>query len=141
MGGDGQMDKLVINLLVIVALLMFTGCATITRGTTEAYNVTSVPSGALVSFSTGETCTTPCVLEKKRNQPFVVNIVKEGYEPVDIQVSTETCSEVASTTIANLEMIGTVIWCSLDAILGATLDLFPNPSVATLVPLENNQGG
>jgi hypothetical protein len=135
------MDKLVINLLVIVALLMFTGCATITRGTTEAYNVTSVPSGALVSFSTGETCTTPCVLEKKRNQPFVVNIVKEGYEPVDIQVSTETCSEVASTTIANLAMIGSVIWCSLDAILGATQDLFPNPGVATLVPLANYQGG
>ncbi len=135
------MDKLAINLLVVVALLMFSGCATITRGTTEAYNVTSVPSGALVSFSTGETCTTPCVLEKKRNQPFVVNIVKEGYEPVDIQVSTETCREAVSTTIANLAMIGSVIWCSLDAIMGATQDLFPNPGVATLVPLENYQGG
>ena len=135
------MDKLAINLLVVVALLMFSGCATITRGTTEAFNVTSVPSGALVHFSTGETCTTPCVLERKRNQPFVVNIAKEGYEPVDIQVGTETCSEVASTTIANLAMIGSVIWCSLDAILGATKDLFPNPSVATLVPLASNQGG
>lgn len=120
---------------------MFTGCATITRGTTEAYNVTSVPSGALVSFSTGETCTTPCVLEKKRKEPFVVNIAKEGYEPIDIQVTTETCSDAASTTLANLAMIGSVIWCSLDALLGATQDLFPNPSVATLVPLANNQGG
>jgi hypothetical protein len=120
---------------------MFTGCATITRGTTEAYEVTSVPSGAMVSFSTGETCTTPCVLKKKRKEPFVVKIAKEGYEPIDIQVTTATCSDAVSTTIANLTMIGSVIWCSLDALLGATQDLLPNPSVATLVPLANNQGG
>lgn len=129
------MDKTIVNLLALVILLMSSGCATITRGTTEAYNVTSVPSGAFVSFSTGETCTTPCVLEKKRNEPFVVNIAKEGYEPYDIQVSTETCSNLASTTLANLAMVGSVIWCSLDAILGATQDLFPNPTIATLVPL------
>jgi hypothetical protein len=77
------------------------------------------------------------VLEKKRKEPFVVNIAKEGYEPIDIQVTTETCSDATSTTIVNLAMIGSVIWCSLDA----TLDLFPNPGVATLVPLENNHGG
>ena len=135
------MDRIAINLLVLVVLAMFTGCATITRGTTEAYNVTSVPAGASVSFSTGETCVTPCVLEKKRNKPFVVNIVKEGFEPYDIQVDTETCNDLGSTTLANLAMIGSVIWCSLDAILGATQDLFPNPSVATLVPLGNNSGG
>ena len=135
------MDRIAIKLLAIVALATFSGCATITRGTTEAYTVTSVPSGALVSFSTGETCTTPCVLEKKRKEPFAVNIAKDGYEPIDIQVTTETCSDAVSTTVANLAMLGSVIWCSLDAILGSTQDLFPNPGVATLVPLENNQGG
>ncbi len=101
--------------------------ATITRGTTEAYNATSVPSGALVSVSFGEKCTTPCVVEKKRKEPFVVNIAKEGYESMDIQVTTETCRDAVSTTIANLAMIGRVIWCSLDAMLGATQDLFSNP--------------
>ena len=135
------MDKTAIKLLAIVFLAMSTGCATITRGTTEAYTVTSVPSGALVSFSTGETCTTPCVLEKKRKEPFLVNIAKEGYESVDIQVTTETCREAVSTTVANLAMIGSVIWCSLDAILGSTQDLFPNPGAVTLVPLANNPGG
>jgi hypothetical protein len=131
------MDKLVINILAIALLAMFTGCATIKHGTTEAYAVTSVPSGALVSFSTGETCTTPCVLEKKRNKPFVVNVVKEGFEPYDIQVDTGICSDAASTTFANLVMVGSVLWCSLDAVLGATQELFPNPGVATLVPIKN----
>jgi hypothetical protein len=130
------MARLVLFLMAIFGMAMFSGCATITRGTSEAYNVTSVPSGAFVSFSTGETCTTPCVIEKKRNEPFVVNIVKDGYEPFDIDVTTETCREAASTTIANLVMIGSVVWCSLDAILGSTLDLYPNPGVATLVPLK-----
>ena len=135
------MEQITFKLLAMVVLAMFTGCATITRGTTEAYNVTSVPSGALVSFSSGENCTTPCVVEKKRKEPFVVNIAKEGYESIDIEVTTETCSDAASTTIANLAMFGSVIWCSLDAMLGATQDLYPNPGVATLVPLANNHGG
>jgi hypothetical protein len=130
------MGKLVLFISAAVVMAMFSGCATITRGTSEAYNVTSVPSGAFVSFSTGETCVTPCVIEKKRNEPFVANIVKEGYEPFDIDVTTETCREAASTTIANLVMVGSVVWCSLDAILGSTKDLFPNPGVATLIPLK-----
>lgn len=136
-----EMDKKNINLLVLVGMVLFSGCATITRGTTEAYNVTSVPSGAAVSFSTGETCTTPCVLEKKRNEPFVVNIAKEGYESIDIEVTAEVCNDIVKTTMANLAMVGSVVWCSLDAILGATWDLFPNPGAATLVPIAGNPGG
>jgi len=125
-----------LSFLAVIAVLTLSGCATITRGTTQAYNVNSIPSGASVRFSTGETCTTPCVLEKKRNEPFVVNVVKEGYEPYEIQVSSETCSEATQTTLANLVMMGSVLWCSLDAVLGANQDLSPNPGVAKLVPVE-----
>lgn len=131
------MGTLILNLTLLVALAFLAGCATITRGTTETYKVTSIPAGASVNFSTGESCTTPCELEKKRNQPFLVNISKEGYEPYDIQVSSETCAETATTTVANLVMFGSVLWCSLDAILGSNQDLTPNPGVAKLVPVPS----
>lgn len=134
------MATLSVNLTLLAFLALLSGCATITRGTTQTYNVTSIPAGAQVNFSTGETCTTPCVLEKKRNEPFQVNVVKEGYEPYEIEVTTETCSEAATTTIANLVMVGSVLWCSLDAILGSTQDLYPNPGIAKLVPLTVNPG-
>lgn len=122
-------------LLAMAGFSALTGCATITRGTTEAYNVTSEPSGALVTFSTGETCTTPCVLEKKRNEPFVLSVAKEGYEPYDIQVDSESCPDTASTTIGNLVMVGSILWCSIDAVLGSNQDLVPNPGVAKLIPI------
>jgi hypothetical protein len=130
-----------IVLAVLAVLAVLTGCATIIRGTTQAYNVTSIPSGAAVSFSTGETCTTPCAVKKKRNEPFAVNVVKDGYEPYVFQVTTETCREAATTTIANLVMIGSVLWCSIDAILGSTQNLYPNPGIARMVPLEGPSDG
>ncbi|HHH36809.1 MAG TPA: PEGA domain-containing protein, partial [Gammaproteobacteria bacterium] len=69
--------------------LLCTGCATITRGTTEAFVVNSKPSGANVRLSSGEICKTPCVLKKKRKDSFVVFIEKAGYEPVEIQVTNQ----------------------------------------------------
>jgi hypothetical protein len=46
--------------LLLIALLPLTGaCATITRGTSEAWTVTSDPSGADVKLSTGLKCITP----------------------------------------------------------------------------------
>ena len=52
------------KLLVCVAAgLAVSGCATVTRGTTEQVQITSEPSGADVRTSMGPTCVTPCTLQ------------------------------------------------------------------------------
>ncbi|HSH12231.1 MAG TPA: PEGA domain-containing protein [Desulfurivibrionaceae bacterium] len=115
-------------------LTLSTGCATLTRGTTEAYQVVSDPSGALVTLSTGETCTTPCVIDKKRDESFLVTIEKAGYEPYSIQVNSESCDQGRLAMAGNLLLIGSLIWASVDSLSGATQSLTPNPCEAKLVP-------
>jgi hypothetical protein len=115
-------------------LSLATGCATLTRGTTETYGVSSDPPGALVTLSSGETCTTPCVLEKKRYESFLVTIEKAGYEPYRTQVNSKTCDGGRLCMIGNLLMIGSIVWASIDSLSGATQDLSPNPCKALLVP-------
>lgn len=115
-------------------LTIFTGCATLTRGTTEAYHVVSDPSGALVTLSSGETCTTPCVLDKKRDESFLVTIEKAGYEAYSIQVNSESCDQGRLAMAGNLLLIGSLIWASVDSLSGATQSLTPNPCEAKLIP-------
>ncbi len=119
---------------ILPLLPLFSGCATLTRGTSEAYHVVSDPPGALVSLSTGETCTTPCVLDKKRDESFLVTIEKAGYEPYRLQVNSETCDRGRLAMAGNLLLIGTVLWASIDSLSGATQGLTPNPCEAKLVP-------
>ena len=74
--------KLVARISVVaVAFSALPGCATITRGSSEAFVVESTPSGADVRLSSGEVCKTPCTLKKKRKDNFVVFIKRDGYEP------------------------------------------------------------
>lgn len=121
-------------LLVLPLFPLFPGCATLTRGTSEAYHVVSDPPGALVSLSTGETCTTPCVLDKKHNEAFLVTIEKAGYEPYRLQVNSQTCDDGRLCMVGNLLMIGSILWASIDSLSGATQALTPDRCEAKLVP-------
>lgn len=127
--------KLLSTVFFALPLLpIFTGCATITRGTSEAYQVVSDPPGALVTLSTGETCITPCAIDKKRSESFLVTIEKTGYEPYSIQVNSKSCEEGRLAMAGNLLLIGSLIWASVDSLSGATQGLTPNPCEAKLVP-------
>jgi hypothetical protein len=47
--------------------IVLSSCATITRGTDEALEIKTEPSGATAKIlPTGEMCQTPCALVKKR---------------------------------------------------------------------------
>ena len=116
---------------------ILTGCGTLVRGSKETYRVISEPSGAIAVFSSGEVCITPCEVEKKRNEPFFMRIVKDGYNPYDIQVEDKPCKGRGATMVANLFMIGSVIWESIDRMIGANKELTPNPAMASLVPSGN----
>lgn len=116
----------------LVAMLGLGGCATVTRGTTQAWTVESKPIGATVSLSNGERCETPCTLKLKRKHPVAVQVCKAGYEVVDTTVQSEI-SAGGGTAMAGNVILGGLIGAGIDAGSGAMKDLRPNPLVLELV--------
>ncbi|MCH7787687.1 MAG: PEGA domain-containing protein [Chloroflexi bacterium] len=112
--------------LATVAVAMLGGCATITRGSSEAFIINSTPSGANVRLSSGETCITPCTLERKRKKEFVVFISKTGFEPVEVSVLSQVAGAGAVGMAGNI-FLGVVIGAAIDYGTGATKKLVPNP--------------
>jgi hypothetical protein len=120
--------------LALTAALMASGCASITRGSTETWTADSDPTNAELRTSHGHTCTTPCTLELKRNQNFTVHIEREGYEPVEANVGHSTAGAGGVAMAGNI-LFGGLIGVAVDAATGATQDLEPNPLRVKLVPL------
>lgn len=119
----------------LAGVLLCSGCATITRGTTEAWTVQTTPSGATASLSNGERCQTPCTLELKRKYPVAVEICKAGYAPVNTSVLSQV-SGAGGAGMAGNVIFGGVIGAGVDAASGAMKDLRPNPLVVQLEPAE-----
>lgn len=125
------------NLRIVAALssiALLSGCATITRGTTEALVINSAPPGADVRLSSGEVCKTPCTLKKKRKENLVVFIEKPGYEKVEVNVISEIAGAGAAGMAGNV-LVGGLIGVGVDAATGATKKLTPNPVSVTLAPV------
>jgi len=120
--------------LALTVILFASGCATITRGTTEAFVIESQPPGGEARLSTGETCKTPCTLEKKRKHNFTIDLEKEGYEPVSVAVVSQVAGAGAAGMAGNV-VFGGLIGAGVDAGTGATKELRPNPVQVTLAPL------
>lgn len=117
----------------IVAASMVTGCATVTRGTKQKFEIVSQPDGADVSTSNGVTCVTPCKLKLKRKHGFVATITKAGYKPA--QVTVESSMHGGGTAgIAGNFVAGGLIGVAVDASNGSLNDLRPNPINVTLTP-------
>lgn len=126
-------------LIAMIAIFFVSGCSTITRGTTEAFVIESDPPGAIASLSSGETCTTPCALTKKRRDKFTVKIEKAGYEPVEANISHRTAGGGAAGMAGNV-ILGGLIGAAVDAGTGSTQELVPNPLVVKLVPISKGMG-
>lgn len=121
-------------LIAAFAVIGLSGCATVTRGTSETFVVTTEPAGAMVRLSTGETCVTPCALQKRRKHAFDVEIEREGYEPVSTRILPQV-SGAGATGMAGNVLIGGLVGLVVDASTGSAKDLRPNPLAVTLVPL------
>lgn len=117
--------------IVVVASLFAGGCATVTRGTTQAWTVDSVPSGAVASLSNGERCETPCTLTLKRKHAFSVEVCKPGYRTVNTSV-VSNISGAGATGMAGNVIVGGLIGIGIDAATGATKDLTPSPLMIQL---------
>jgi len=114
---------------------MGSGCATITRGRSEAWTVDSIPSGATVSLSNGERCETPCTLKLRRKYPFSVEVCKAGFHTVNTSVQSQVSGAGAAGMAGNV-LVGGLIGAGVDAGTGATKDLRPNPLSIHLEPEE-----
>lgn len=120
-------------ILLLAASFLIQGCATITRGTTEALVIETTPSGAEVEVSNGLRCKTPCTLELKRKNPVILVISKSGYESVKVNVLSEVAGAGAAGMAGNV-LLGGVIGAGVDAASGAMNKLTPNPVRVTLEP-------
>lgn len=119
--------------LAFVAL--FSGCASVTRGTKDTLVIESDPAGATVRLSTGQTGKTPTSFQLPRKHGFDVYIEKEGYEPLTVHVSSQVSGTGAAGMAGNV-LVGGLIGVGVDAMTGATKDLRPNPVKVSLVPLK-----
>ncbi|MDP2140138.1 MAG: PEGA domain-containing protein [Gammaproteobacteria bacterium] len=115
------------RVLAMIAIgLILSNCATITRGTTDAFTITSDPTGADIRLSNGLVCRTPCALEVKRRPGFVVTVEKEGYRTVTTSV-VSSISGGGGTAMAGNVLLGGIIGAGVDASNGSMNELSPNP--------------
>jgi PEGA domain len=138
--GTQHIMKKLILLALVTATFVGSGCATITRGTTQSWTVETEPSGATVTLSSGETCTSPCTLKKKRKFPFAVDICKTGYSRVSTQVLSSIKGGGAAGMAGNV-LVGGLIGIGVDAGSGATKDLTPHPLSVTLEQSQDSCSG
>jgi hypothetical protein len=115
----------------LFAVSSLSACATVLRGTNQKYEITSVPPGADVELSTGQTCVTPCKLKLKRKTPFTVTVKKDGFETATAQVESKFTG--AGAGAGNI-LLGGVIGAVVDSSNGSMRSLRPNPLEVTLVP-------
>ena len=126
----------VMSVLILSALS--TGCATITRGTTDVLVIESTPIGADVVINNGMRCTTPCSLKLKRKDEVVLDISKDGYESARVSVLSVIAGAGAAGMAGNV-LLGGIIGAGVDASTGAMKSLKPNPVIVTLVEKSDRQ--
>ncbi|KRB48750.1 PEGA domain-containing protein [Phenylobacterium sp. Root700] len=130
--------RLVRLVAVLCAGSSLAACATVTRGSEDAWVVNSEPSGAKVETTNGHQCqATPCAIKMKRKSEFTATLTKPGYKPATVQVSHKTAGAGAAGVAGNV-LVGGVIGIGVDMYTGASQDLVPNPVTIKLEPEERS---
>jgi len=137
----GDFMKISYMRLARVAVVLCAGgslaaCATVTRGSKDAWVVNSEPSGAKVETSNGHQCpATPCAIKMSRKAKFTATITKPGYKPATVTVTHKTANAGAAGVAGNV-LLGGVIGLGVDLATGASQDLTPNPVTLKLEPVD-----
>ncbi len=127
------------RVFVLVAAASLAGCATITRGTSEVLVIETEPPGASAEITPGGfKCTTPCSVELKRKKDYVIEIQRDGYEPVKVDVLSQIAGAGAAGMAGNV-ILGGIIGAGVDAVSGATKQLVPNPVKVNLVRIQQQE--
>jgi hypothetical protein len=124
---------------LFLPVLLFTSCATITRGVHEKLSVMSDPPGANVTLSTGERGVTPAkFVKERRTDSFTVTVSKPGYASQTIKVESKFGGTGGGAMAGNL-LLGGAIGMGVDAGTGAYKSLYPNPVSVHLVPTSTSK--
>ena len=125
------------SIMALALIAPLAACATITRGTTQAFTVESDPAGATVEMSNGMHCdATPCTFAHlRRNAEFTVTVSKEGYRTSTHNVTHQVSGGGAAGMAGNV-LVGGIIGAVVDGSSGAMNDLVPNPLHVTLEPAD-----
>ena len=130
--------RLVRVAVVLCAAGSLGACATVTRGSSDAWVVNTDPAGAKVETSNGHQCpSTPCAIKMSRKSKFTATITKEGYKPATVSVTHKTANAGAAGVAGNV-LLGGVIGLGVDVATGASQDLVPNPVSVKLEPLGDD---
>lgn len=117
----------------LAVTLLGSGCATITRGSSEQLVIKTIPSGASVRLSNGFTGVTPAIFTVPRKGAIIVALTKDGYESQEVTLDTGVAGKGAAGFAGNV-LIGGIIGGGIDLATGATLSHKPNPLEVTLKP-------
>ena len=94
-------------------------------GDVELLALRSSPAGASAKLSTGESCTTPCSVKKKKGSVFSVTFSKEGYASRTVPVS---------NNLEALRKFNRAKGRSVEDLTVTNLKLTPNPVSVNLEP-------
>ncbi len=128
------MKKIVFACGVAAAAISLSACATVTRGTSQKFNIESSPDKAEVTLSNGQQCITPCQMKLKRKPGFTATVKKEGYQSQTVTVDSKLGGGGAVAGAGNI-ILGGVIGGIVDGTNGSMNNLTPNPLKITLVPV------
>ena len=112
----------------LALLLMLTGCVTAERGNTRALVLESTPPGALVTLSTGQSCTSPCQMQVITNNDVEARFTLAGHREQTVRIESVPTRDAAQGLMRNWTLTGAVI----DSVSGALREFHPNPVQVTL---------
>jgi hypothetical protein len=123
------MMKTVFAAVLAAASIGLGGCATVMNGTSVDYASETRPDGALVKFTDGSSCTTPCELQMKRKNDQRADITLAGYKPTYVLIQ----SKLGGATFGNI-LLGGGVGAVVDGSNGASNRLYPRPLIVRLAP-------
>jgi hypothetical protein len=121
--------------------LSVTGCATVIRGTSTKFDVTSEPSGAAVHTNNGFSCqATPCNFRMSRKDSFDITVSMDGYVSQTVHVKSKAATDGVALMTGGNFLLGGIIGSAVDVADGATNRLVPNPLNVILQKVGGESG-
>ena len=126
----------ILSLLVAGLLLMSaTGCATIARGERQKLKFQTDPEGAKLVIN-GEEFTTPATVKLKRSEVQKVEISKEGYRPVVLNLR----GVWDGAALGNVVLPGGSLGAATDRVKGSDLAFYPVPKIKLTPTTQPSDG-
>ena len=109
------------GILMLAALTLLTGCATIVSGRTQDIAFHSVPAGADVMLNDGAKTVTPGTLTLKRRGNYMATFTKEPFLPRSVEIKSS-----GNWWVLGNVLIGGLIGIIVDIATGAAHRLVPD---------------